>query len=345
MFGRLLQTLAHRLDAEEREWSSTNRARKELQPGRIQRGVLAAAQHPLAVSLWLSVILAAVSLIPALWAPEHWVLLALPIFRLSDPGPYFWTLWTVQATFAALVYPIVIAFVTLLLDRRSNAKASLHIYLHYSAAQLSGLTSLLLVFAMGLQQFGLPYVGEEATSVWWAADVAWFCVNMFLTTNFLYRTFEYIAPGKRFQITRQYMGCVAWPREARYQLARALFMGAVDIQLLPGPNYVTAKSPEPSIFLGHIGRGMGRPEVVRTDLNKVTLADVRFRLLRWIATRWFRDARAATQQPPTDTPRAAARKRRERSWSFRWIRYPATRTRLRCAAWKVAQRFLGTIAP
>ena len=62
----------------------------------------------------------------------HFLPDAAPRITLSDNKTdlttYFSGPWTVQAAVVALVYPIVIAFVTLLVQRR-NAKSILHIYL------------------------------------------------------------------------------------------------------------------------------------------------------------------------------------------------------------------------
>ena len=56
----------------------------------------------------------------------------------TDVVTYFSGPWSVQAAVAALVYPIVLAFVTLVLQRR-NAKSILHILLARLCCSLFGL--------------------------------------------------------------------------------------------------------------------------------------------------------------------------------------------------------------
>jgi hypothetical protein len=151
VFGWLLNTLDYRIRKEEREWLSTNNVRREQRYGGFQRVFVSLASRPAINSTEQAVLTALVMLAVGL---ELVPLKQSCVESLATEEvlTYFNGLWTVQATIVALVYPIVIAFVTLLLQRRHNAKARLYIYLHDSGAVYAGLSALFLVFTMGVQK-------------------------------------------------------------------------------------------------------------------------------------------------------------------------------------------------
>src|SRR3989339_92599 len=140
MFGWLFNTLQHRLNAEEKEWRSLNKIRGELRPNLVHNLVLRFASMPMPVTFIIFFIVFLFSLFFAFVSPKNWVVLYVSKLNIHEPIAYFTALWSTQAAIAALVYPIVIAFVTLLLERRNNSKATLHIYLHDSASLLAGLS-------------------------------------------------------------------------------------------------------------------------------------------------------------------------------------------------------------
>lgn len=298
MFGRLFNSLRFRLDAEEKEWRSLNRLRKELQPALSQRVVLQMAGRPLHWGLSLFGLVSLLMLAAALIDSKYWVVIDVNEFNVTDSAAYFSALWSVQAAIAALVYPIVIAFVTLLVGRSGSTKAALHIYLHDSAALLAGLSALLLVAGMGVQYLWVPYVDTTTLMAWIGLDGLWFAFNIGLTTYFLFRTFEFMQPARRFEITRHYSINVAWPREARFHLARHIFVTAVEGNLLPGPGYGAAKEGEPSVLAGFIGLDSGVAAVERNQNARKVLLDIRFRPLAWATGRWLRRANALRSRAP-----------------------------------------------
>jgi len=298
MFGWLFNSLSYRLDAEEAEWRALNRVRQELQPAFWQSALLQMASKPLHWALALFGLVSILVLGAALIDSSYWVVIRVTDFNVEDPVAYFSALWGVQSAIVALVYPIVIAFVTLLVGSRGNDKAALHVYLHDSAALLAGVSALLLVAEMGLQYIGVPYVDTTTVMAWIGIDALWFSFNIGLTTYFLFRTFEFMQPGHRFEITRRYMINVAWPREARFHLARHIFTTAVEGKLLPGPNYGVASEGEPSVLPGFIGLNSGIAVVTRNQRTDKVLYDIRFRPLAWATSNWLKRANAAHSQKP-----------------------------------------------
>jgi hypothetical protein len=305
MIGRILNTLEHRLKKEEWEWRSKNVIRREMAYS-CSRGVLIRmAEDPV---LWpLSVL--GISLIASLglwfftdcWVPNIsfdakqvlpgcWVPMITVDTKSIDVNGYFFALWSVQAAVAALVYPIVIAFVTLLLQRHYNAKSVLHIYLHDSAAILSGLSALFLIILMGIQYLFLAIARKETGVGWIIIDAVWLLGNLALTSVFLYQTFEFIRPSRRSTIIRHYVVNETWPRELKEHLRGLFFRTAVEEHLLPGPGYARGQNDtKPSILLG-LGSRMGDSAIERQLPRNSRLTDVRFRFLGWATRLWLKRA-------------------------------------------------------
>ena len=290
MIGWLLKTLTHRVKTEIAEWRSSNTVIQENSYGRLQGIIVGIAEHPL---IWLLLVLIILCVVSAglCFAPGGW-LPKVPInFTRTDLIMYFSVLWSIQGTVAALVYPIVIAFVTLLLQRRHSAKSILHIYLHDSAGIGSGLSALFLLILMALQYLCLTLIRVETGISWLFVDGFWFLANLGLTSFFLYRTFEFVRSPRRAEIVRRYATNVTWPQELREHLASHFFVSAVREKLLPGPDYSSeAEEKVPSVWLGPSGLSIGVPTVEILVPPDSRLIDIRFRFLKWSTTLWLRRA-------------------------------------------------------
>lgn len=299
LFGRLLRTLSHRLDAEEREWKSLNRVREELAPGAWHafmlrlgaRSTLWAAAAFLVVTAWA----AFVAYVDLHYWLFHYTVSKSNTDSLADRVAYFTAVWSIQAALIGLVYPIVIGFVTLLLARQRSSSAALPIYLHDSAAQLAGASSLLLVVAMGIQYVQIPYVDSTTAFNWTVLDATWFLVNGALTFHFLVRTYQFIKPTTRFEITRRYMVGVAWPNEVRRHLAALIFRAATHENLVPGPAYGDKHDGvRASVLMGYSIEPS--KQTLTVSLRKRQFQNVRFRTLAWAIKLWQARANALHKQ-------------------------------------------------
>ena len=149
-----------------------------------------------------------------------------------------------QATLAALVYPIVIAFVTVFLQRRPAAEAFVHLYVLDSGALAAGLSSLALVLVMAVQYFLLPTYGAAWLPMWVALDSGWFLVNAVLTTYFLFRTVEFLRPEVQLNVVRRYAVSVALPRDVMRLNSFQVLAQAQKNCWIPAPSYVDDKAPD-----------------------------------------------------------------------------------------------------
>jgi hypothetical protein len=289
MTGRLFNTLSYRLRNELRAWSKNNKALDENTWTWYQRALIVDGNRPGRTAMALFIFMIGSALM--IWG--YFALLGKfemePVISESDINSRFYTLWTVQAAIAAMIYPIVIGFVSLLLQRRHSAKASLHVYLHDSAAILTGLSALFLVAAMAIQFFVVSMVSDTVLTAWLILDGFWFLFNIAGVIWFLARTFDYLRPERRADIMRAYAINLVWPEEIQRNLQNYRFLNAVHYGWLPGPYFGDDDNvSHTSILLGPVGRGMGRIQVTGKFRGPRIVKDVRFRPLDVAIRRWQR---------------------------------------------------------
>lgn len=143
-------------------------------------------------------------------------------------------LWAVQAALVAVVYPIVVAFITVLLQRSNASKASLHAYFSRSAAKLTGLSSLFLVLLMAIQFVVLERAEPLVAFAWLIGDSAWAVVNIALCLVFLHATFEFASPEGRAEARFEYVLTQAWPTEWEHHIKRLISFDPVKHDLVNG---------------------------------------------------------------------------------------------------------------
>jgi hypothetical protein len=214
-----------------------------------------------------------VSLSRPFWKPHHG--------GLSVRLDYLTSIWVIQATLAGLVYPIVLSFVTILLQRRSNAKVPLHIYLADSAAIVSGLSALALVGVIALQYLFVSVVPLAVLPLWTLLDGFAFLFNLFLTVHFLYRTFEFVRLDKRGETIQRYVINVAWPLELRRHLVEPQLSFAIEKMATGGffrrNGYTISYDP--------LGRATGM-RIAKFEGKDGRELNVRFWVLRCLMALW-----------------------------------------------------------
>lgn len=285
---------------DEAAWREFNRYRKGLAPSRLERELLFAGEHPVRFSLSLLWLLLAVLVLEHV-LPAHWFTPRWASWQTAEQLAHFSTLWAVQATLAALVYPIVIAFVTVFLQRRPAAEAFVHLYVLDSGALVAGLSSLALVLVMAVQYVLLPAYGANALPTWVALDAVWFLLNTALTANFLFRTVEFLRAEVQSNVVRRYTVNVALPRDVMrlysYQVFAQAFMGWV-----PAPDDTDDKVPEgPKVLLSRFAFRNGEVQSMIALREPSRLVDIRLWPLRLVVTSWMSAARR-WPRPEGDQP-------------------------------------------
>ena len=302
MIGWALGALSHHVRVAEKKWRAGNEERRRLQYGWLRDRWVRAAEQPLGSPGSVLMLLIFFSLLA--WLPPFREI-AVRHVELDHAGAlsYLSTIWAIQATILALVYPVVIAFATLLVQRLRQGQSLLHVYMQDSGAILSGSNALMLLLLIGMQYLLSPWTSAGVVLNWALISGFWFLFNICFAMFFLYRTFEFLRPARRTATISRYALNVAWPAEVGRHLRVHLFDHAVEVGLLPGPENADADRSEPSVWMGIVGQVAtdSSPLVERRFKTQRAVSDVFFRPLSWATATWLKRARE-TMRPSGPEP-------------------------------------------
>lgn len=276
---------------DESNWFAQNVQRRLLRQSRLERELLFAGEHPLRFALSLLALQLALLVFASLLPPDWFAPAWLFDWKAAEQLTHFSTVWTIQATLAALVYPIVISFVAVYLQRRPAAETFVHLYMLDSGALAAGLSSLALVVVMGVQYLLMSTWGTAFLPSWALIDTAWFVLNAALTTFFLFRTVEFLRPEVQARVIQRYAVNVALPRDVQRLNAFQVLAGSIAKGWFPVPSYGDDNAPDgPRLLIGQYGfrEGEGQGEIPLRA--QVRLVDVRLWLLRLVVSAWYRKA-------------------------------------------------------
>ncbi|MET2530185.1 hypothetical protein [Ralstonia pseudosolanacearum] len=204
--------------------------------------------------------------------------------------------WGVQATIVALVYPIVVSFIALMLQRRAHSTIALRVYVLDSAVVPAGASSIGLLLAMSCQYFATPYASQELLTMHMAEGLifncTWLALNVLLAGFFLSRTVRFIQDDEARQ---------AFTRLAVHTVLRTELPGALTQQfVVNAPEERWGYSPEakreehaPQVHMYSMWSD-GNTEVNLHLRDKRVLSDVHLHLLKVVAWSWTRRARSQT---------------------------------------------------
>jgi hypothetical protein len=282
---RLLGSLSWHVGQFVRQWQeSASDLRKNTW---FERILLGATAHP-----WMFLGAAAfiwACIATSLLALANCCCLPLKIWNRPDLPTYFGTAWSVQATVVALVYPLVISFVTFLLQRRATARVALTAYLLETGVKPSGASSFALLVLMTLQYLVLPWMSIQQVQAVMVANVAWLAINLFLTGWFLARTAHYLQDERRVQTLQWLTQCITLPREVRTYAMGLLLQNAQERGWVPGES-TSEESSKPKVYLFPMGEGRAVLQLHFSTPKE--LRDVHFRPLGWAIGRWVQACRA-----------------------------------------------------
>lgn len=282
-------SIASMIRQKECDWLKNNDFRWRLRYGWFERELLIGAEHPVRYALSLLILLVLV-VANGYLIPDNLFVGCWSSWDKSEQLNYFTTLWSIQSTIVALVYPFVISFVSLLLQRRPVSKAFLQIYLIDSGALVAGMSSLSLVLAMTVEYILLTSYSLGHAVTWVAVNAVWFCYNIVLTIWFLFRTVEFLRPDFQMEVVRRYAVNVALPREVANLIKFQLFAGAQNNGWIVAPEYLDDKAKgKPQVLMRSFGVSMGEAVVerrlsVRSRLSSVLYWPLNVAIKGWIRT-------------------------------------------------------------
>jgi len=256
---------------------------RATKPDLVERYILRSGSSPLCFALKVGAACLALACI-FLPAPyPSWAVIPSP--RLPNDythAGFFGAVWSVQATMVALVYPIVLTFITIMLQRRATSKVALNVYLLDSAVLPAGTSSLVLLVAMSVEYLFSVYAPRSLVLFAIVFNGSWLIANVIFTGYFLARTVRYV---------EDQVGQTAYRRLAVNTVLREELVGSLCEHLLAGaPERLhwsartALSSGEPSVTFFSLRDGTAL--VSRKLTREKVLTNVRLGALTWVASRW-----------------------------------------------------------
>lgn len=266
--------------------------RRSATPGRIAMFLLWGGQYPLrfaAIVGGFCVVIAA-AFLPAPLPQLAFIPLPTLPSDYSHPS-FFGALWSVQATLVALVYPFVLTFITVMLQRRAVSKIALSVYLLDSAVLPAGTSSFLLLAVLTVEYFLLVVAPHDLFLAASVFNGGWFLANVALTGFFLAKTIRYLEDEVGQQAYRNLAVSLVLREELKTSLSQHLMFSAAErLQWQPSHAVLAATSPRVQFFSMSKGKG----QAARSFNRASTLTDVHLGALQWVSERWLARARGFT---------------------------------------------------
>lgn len=302
--GRLTGRAGPRARREVRGWTKNNATLRTMRYGRFRRLLLWSADHPVIFALLMGTVAAGAAYIIT---GNHWGSLPhLPKTKLNekfDLAAYTGVPWSVQATLVALVYPIVLSFIALMLQRRAHSTVALRVYVLDSAVVPAGASSIGLLLAMGAQYFATPYSTPEFLDEHMASllimNGTWIAANLFLTGFFLSRTVRFVQEDEQRHVYTRVAVDVVLRAELTSAVKQHIFVNAPYADWNFGIESVDSDS-QPQVRTFTLGRG--EPVAQRDLKGSLVLHDVHLHLLKWVVRSWCKRAQLQQQDGGRHAP-------------------------------------------
>lgn len=287
-------------------WTKNNATLRILRYGRFRRFLLWSADHPVIFAALVGVVAVGIAYIAAghYWGDKVPSFPRLALNEKFDLASFTGVPWSVQATLVALVYPIVLSFIALMLQRRAHSAVAMRVYILDSAVIPAGASSIGLLLAMGAQYFVAPYIAPSFVAKQMVSlpvmNGAWFFANVLLTGFFLSRTIRFIQEEEQQHSYTRVGVDIVLRAELASAVKQYIFFNApyaswgVKTSLLNSD-----MRPQVQMFrLSHDGE----PVVQRDLRGSFVLHDVHLHLLKWVVNSWCKRAHLYQQKNSQQTP-------------------------------------------
>ena len=272
-------------------WSRSNLRRQRIRVPAIYKAIVFYTERPIRLCIGLSALGILYGLAIYLWLGVLDFTPGKPWSDSSEGTNHFTVLLAVQASIAALVYPIVIAFITIFLQRRPATQALLQLYIVDTGALVAGLASLGLVVTMSVEYLFLATIPPRALLALTGTSAAWFLCNVLLTTFFLFKTIDFLRSQAQRLAVHRYVAHVSLKRDVERAHIVNLFYGASGKGWFALPS--GASDPPPSgpqiVVGGWFSRSAGSALTVSLKQPSV-VSDIRLRVLNYALVSWRDEA-------------------------------------------------------
>ncbi|WP_027362092.1 hypothetical protein [Halodesulfovibrio aestuarii] len=254
--GWLVNSLKYHVEKDIRETIYNNSEFKKLKWSSLQRLVVWGAQH----LILANVVIASVAVCVAIVVSRYYELLSVTfpsLHGLASLVEFQGEIFAVQATLVGLIFPLVIAFISILLEGKSAKEAMWQVYKHSSGFMLVGYSSLWLLLSYVGMKMAHPWLSAESKVAAACSVVGWFGINLILSIWFLRATMRFLSERERMEVLAQYGANEVLLKEIRVRLAVLINLlanqknflpsgrsgwYAIDTQKLSGESYILERS-------------------------------------------------------------------------------------------------------
>ena len=307
--GWMVRTASSQAKSIRNDWFASNSTARSYKRGPVRRFLVFSSSHP----AWFTLLVALVAGSAARIATRPWVgSLGLVLPKLKDDfdlPAFIGVPWATQATLVALVYPIVIAFIALMLQRRAHSTAALRLYALDCAVIPASASSLGLLAVLTIEYFGAIPAAKHRDDLMLGLlvlDATWFLLNLALTAYFLVRTVRFLQDDEQRLTFKKLAIDVVLRQELVASVIQHLVAGAPEREWGQPEQ---GSRDKPSIQMVMWDEQAKTQVEQRIDADQV-VADVNLRLLHWVAKAWLKRTKAfpvaSNTRPPVLMFRRAA---------------------------------------
>ena len=156
-----------------------------------------------------------------------------------------------QATFIGLVFPIVIALVSLLSDGKISYRGRLNLFLEETEATYVGASAIMLIATLLVQLLALSQLPERVGAACTALNITWFACNTYAIGFFLFQTLKYVQPDLRFQIEKRYIANIVWRNQLSELVRVNRWANAQHYGYWPNAEIVVGDKDEAPLVVTH----------------------------------------------------------------------------------------------
>ncbi len=233
--GWLVNSLKYRAEKEIRDTLyKNNKVFLRNNWSRSERIVVWGAKHVFIANLGFFLIASAFFFVIA----EHYTLIQTLFQTLSGMDSlveFQSTIFGIQVTLLGLIFPLVIAFIGILLKGLSSNDSMWVIYRNYSGFMLVGSSTLTWSLSFVLLKLFEPWLTHELLVAASISTTAWFLTNMVLFVRFIWKTVDFLSLNSRNTMVVKYAINEAVPSDIKNRLLGHYSLSAIKTGLLLDP--------------------------------------------------------------------------------------------------------------
>ena len=230
--GWLLSTLNYHVEKDIRETLYQNDIFKNNRWSQIERLVIWGAKHIVLANLILIIIALLLSSFISTKYDFLKQLLPLSLNGLTSIIEFQSIIFGAQVTLLGLIFPLVIAFIGILLQGKSSNESMWTVYRNNSGFMLVGFSALTISMAFILFKLMEPWLTYQETVAASISLTNWFLINLSLSGWFLWKTVKFLSLNSRMKMVAKYAINEAVPNDVRKRLLDKHCLSAIETGLL-----------------------------------------------------------------------------------------------------------------